>query len=144
MPLRRTVPVPRPTAELFRGRRHALVDAAWHVGFVLTFAAAGIPAFRVFLEPGSRSLAGSFSVYVALLFAAGLVGGIVGAAIGHVCASIWERIDLQRHPRSYEDRPRVTDVAAGRRMEYRRGGRRLPYDPPAAERYPLDGIPDRS
>jgi len=91
-----------PTAELFRLRRHALVDALWHVGFVIAFALGGIPAFKVFLEPGGRSLTHTLGLYIAALFAAGLAGGVIGVAIGHVCASIWERLDLRLHPRSYD------------------------------------------
>jgi hypothetical protein len=73
----------------------------------VAFALAGYPRSGFFWNPaaGGRSITGSFGLYIAALFAAGLVGGVIGAAIGHICASIWERLDLRLHPRSYEDRP---------------------------------------
>jgi hypothetical protein len=90
------------TAELFRLRRHGVVDASWHLGFVTGFAVAGVLAFGMLAARVSWSPASALFSYISALCLAGLVSGVIGSWIGHFIATVWERWDLRRHPRRYE------------------------------------------
>jgi hypothetical protein len=90
------------TKELFRFRRIDVVDAAWHLGFVLGFGLAGIVAFRVLVASFDAAPGKAIVAYIVAMFLAGVVCGLLGTAFGHLIASVWERVDLRRHPRRYE------------------------------------------
>jgi hypothetical protein len=90
------------TAELFRLRRIDVVDTAWHLGFVLGFGVAGIMTFRMLVGSFDASPARAIAGYIAAMLLAGLAFGLLGTGFGHLVASIWERVDLRRHPRRYE------------------------------------------
>ena len=88
-----------PTDELFHLRRIAVVDSFWHGGFVLGFLLSGIVVFGALSDNLGRSPAMGMLLYIIAICVVGLASGIVGAGIGHVVATIWERWDLKHHPR---------------------------------------------
>ena len=90
------------TAELFRLRRIAVVDGAWHLGFVAGFGVAGILTLDVLAINLGRAPAKAMALYVLTICVGGLVGGAIGRLCGHGTATLWERWDLHRHPRHFE------------------------------------------
>lgn len=90
------------TSELFRLRRRVFADAAAFVGFVSCFAIAGIAGFNKLSMDVLFEADWAMFRYIGGMFAAGLAGGAVGMGIGHLLASVYERLDLRWRPRRYE------------------------------------------
>ncbi|MCX5756440.1 MAG: hypothetical protein NTX19_10065 [Gemmatimonadetes bacterium] len=90
------------TAELFRLRRIAVVDGAWHLGFITAFGLTGIIALDSLSTNLGRSPGRAMALYILLICVAGLIGGLIGAACGHGIATVRERLDLRRNPRHFE------------------------------------------
>jgi len=65
---------------------------------------AGILALGILLENRGHTVASSLGLYIAALCLAGIGGGLIGALVGHLCASAWEAVDLRLHPRRFEER----------------------------------------
>jgi hypothetical protein len=101
------------TNELFLERRHGVVDACWHIGFVAGFALTGVieatglggNIAAGILGNVAGSAARAVFVYITTMCVAGLITGAIGYAVGHVIATLWERRDLRRNPRHYEAAP---------------------------------------
>ena len=90
------------TRELFRLRRNGIVDASWALGFAAGFSVAGVLAIVNLVNDLLRSPAQAMLRYIVTICLAGLACSVVGAWIGHVVATIWERWDVRMHPRRYE------------------------------------------
>jgi hypothetical protein len=90
------------TAERFRLQRIAVVDGAWHLGFIIAFGLTGIIALDSLSTNLDRSPARAMALYILLICVAGLIGGVIGAACGHGISIIRERMDLRRNPRHFE------------------------------------------
>ena len=92
------------TAEFFRLRRIATVDAAWHLGFIAAFGLAGIFGVDALGTNLNRAPAKGMALYLLTMCVAGLAGGVIGRVCGHGVATLVERWDLHRHPRHFEGR----------------------------------------
>src|SRR3990172_8664331 len=90
------------TAELFRLRRNAVVDGAWHLGFIAFFGLAGVLGLDALAINLGRSLGKAMALYILTLCLAGLLGAVIGAGCGHGIATLWGRWDLRHHPRHFE------------------------------------------
>jgi hypothetical protein len=87
---------------MFRLRRFGIVDAWWALGFAVGFSVAGVLALATLVNDLIWSPAAAMLRYIVTICVAGLAGSMVGAWVGHGVATIWERLDLRRHQRSYE------------------------------------------
>jgi hypothetical protein len=90
------------TSELFRLRRRVVVDSAGFIGFVSCFAIAGIVGFNKLSIDVLFEADWAMFRYIGGMFAAGLAGGLVCMGLGHLLASLMERLDLKWRPRRYE------------------------------------------
>jgi hypothetical protein len=90
------------TAELFKLRRGTVVDSALLAGFIVAFAVAGVLGFPRLYSDVLFGAGSAMARYIGTMFLAGLAGGAVGMAAGHIVAWVWERVDLWWNPRRYE------------------------------------------
>ena len=95
------------TAELFRLRRGTFVDSGLLAGFIAAFVVAGVLGFPRLYADVYFGAGNAMFRYIGTMFLAGLGGGAAGAVIGHIVATVLERLDLRLRPRRYEgERPR--------------------------------------
>jgi len=92
----------RATEEFFRLRRGNIVGVCAFLAFVSAFAAAGILGFQQLANDVTYTADWAMFRYIGTMLLSGAGAGLVGMAVGHVIASVWERIDLRINPRRYE------------------------------------------
>jgi len=93
----------RATAELFRLRRSAISGVCAFLAFITAFAIAGVLGFQRLANDVTYETDLAMFRYIGTMLLSGASAGLVGMGIGHVLASIWERIDLRVNPRRYEE-----------------------------------------